>query len=109
MTDYLKKYRALQAEAMQYYKEHEQAITAQNHDEKAQRIRVRLPSVLHVVSVWCRNGEVSLEAIHCEQLSCKYKKMMTDVVEGVACCQRFQVTSECKEWQYAEHIDHLFD
>jgi hypothetical protein len=59
--------------------------------------------------VWCRNGEVVLDATSCKELCCRYKVEKEDVVKGCSKCHTFQVTTPSLTWEDAMHIDPDFD
>ncbi len=67
--------------------------------------RIRFKRLLKMrLSVWCRNGEVCVEAQHCEDLECKYKRKKNDIISGCLKCRQFQITSPSDLWFIANHM-----
>ena len=54
--------------------------------------------------VWCRNGNVCLNATPCENLKCEYKKEETDILNGIKKCATYQVTVISSWWESAYQL-----
>ena len=100
---YEKEWQRLRKIAYKYYEGHEQEIKQETWKDQHDYIMQQLPKLKNI-SIWCRKGNVTYIALHCDQLSCEYKKTNSDVLNGCAKCQTFQVTKFSNEWDSAEHI-----